>query len=147
MSEAETLRAEAERVAALPRFGFEARTAADAAAHAFACHGGGACPAEALGDVERECEATPDPARLALLETARDARAERQRAEAMEARQRYRIVRHYFRGGRRVISRGLTRAEAEAHCSNPETSSSTATGPGRRIARRVGAFFDGFEAE
>jgi len=59
---------------------------------------------------------------------------------------RYRIVRHYFRGGSpRTIARGLTLAEAQAHCSNPETSSSTATGSAARArTRRMGAWFDGY---
>lgn len=39
----------------------------------------------------------------------------------------YKIVRGYFRGGRRTIKRGLTLEEAQAHCRNPETSSRTAT--------------------
>lgn len=51
----------------------------------------------------------------------------------------YRIVRFYQRkgrgreGGRRTIDGGLTRAEAQAHCSKPET--------------RGRGWFDGFERE
>lgn len=57
----------------------------------------------------------------------------------------YRIVRHYFKGGTRTIRRGLTLAEAQAHCSDPETSSSTATGSKARArTRRHGAWFDGY---
>ena len=60
----------------------------------------------------------------------------------------YNIVRFYADAGirRRTIKRGVTRAEAQFHCSDPETSSSTAT---NRVAsartRRVGRWFDGFE--
>ena len=59
----------------------------------------------------------------------------------------YSIVRNYFnRPGRgRVILRGLTLEEAQAHCSDPETSSSTATSPrARAITRRNGAWFDSY---
>lgn len=65
---------------------------------------------------------------------------------AMEARKRFDIVRMYFRGGRRIIARGLTLAEAQAHCSSPETSSSTATSAAaRRRTARLGAWFDGYQ--
>ena len=37
----------------------------------------------------------------------------------------YKIVRHYFKKGSRAIMRGLTLEEAQQHCSDPETSSST----------------------
>lgn len=60
----------------------------------------------------------------------------------------YRIVRHYERGGRRTIERGLSLDEAQAHCSNPETSSRTATGgAARRVTRRNGPWFDGYEKD
>ncbi len=40
---------------------------------------------------------------------------------------------------------GLTLAEAQAHCSNPETSSRTATGSvARARTRRYGAWFDSY---
>ena len=60
----------------------------------------------------------------------------------------YSIVRNYFnRPGRgRVIARGLTLTEAQAHCADPETSSSTATGAkALAITRRVGPWFDSYE--
>jgi len=61
---------------------------------------------------------------------------------------RYRIIRFYFQGGRRVIARGLTHAEALAHCHNPETSSSTATSAvARRRTRRMGPWFDGMTGD
>ena len=60
----------------------------------------------------------------------------------------YKIVRRYFRGGRRVIKRGLTLEQAQKHCSDPQTSSSTATNRAA-VARtaRMGPWFDGFERE
>jgi len=60
---------------------------------------------------------------------------------------RYSIVRHYFDAGirRRTIATGLTLTEAQAHCNDPETSSSTATGKvGRARTRKVGPWFDGY---
>ena len=39
----------------------------------------------------------------------------------------YKIVRSYFNGGKRTIKTGLTLEEAQAHCKDPETSSSKAT--------------------
>jgi len=60
---------------------------------------------------------------------------------------RYSIVRHYFAAGimRRTIARGLTLAEAQAHCNDPETSSSTATSSTARArTRRLGPWFDGY---
>jgi hypothetical protein len=60
----------------------------------------------------------------------------------------YKIVRRYFRGGRRVIARGLSLAEAQSHCRNPETSSSTCqSAAGKRRTANLGPWFDGFEAE
>jgi hypothetical protein len=44
-----------------------------------------------------------------------------------------------------VIKRGLTLDEAQAHCNDPETSSSTATNPAAvERTRRFGAWFDGW---
>ena len=60
----------------------------------------------------------------------------------------YKIVRRYFMGGKRVIKRGLTLEQAQAHCRNPETSSSTATSSNaRKITKRMGQWFDGFERQ
>ncbi len=58
----------------------------------------------------------------------------------------YRVVRFYRDHPlrRRIIRRGLTLAQAQAHCSDPETSSSTCVRPeNRRRTRRLGAWFDG----
>lgn len=61
----------------------------------------------------------------------------------------YQIVRFfldYERHRRRVIKKGLTEQQAREHCSNPETSSSTAkTSRSRRITRLYGDWFDGYE--
>ncbi len=60
----------------------------------------------------------------------------------------YRIIRYYFRGGRRVIDSGLTLEQAQAHCRNRETSSSTCTSSTDRTrTRRMGLWFDGYEKE
>ena len=58
----------------------------------------------------------------------------------------YKIVRMYFKGGRRTIETGLTLQEAKEHCADPQTSSSTATGKAS-YTRRVGPWFDGYEKE
>jgi hypothetical protein len=60
----------------------------------------------------------------------------------------YKIVRFYRDDDsrRRVIKRGLTLEEAQAHCQDPETSSSTATSyPARRRTECFGPWFDGYE--
>lgn len=59
----------------------------------------------------------------------------------------YAIKRFYCArpGHARTIARGLTLKEAQAHCADPETSSSTCTKPaGRARTRRMGAWFDGY---
>lgn len=60
----------------------------------------------------------------------------------------YNIVRFYRDHPirRRVIRARVTLEEAQAHCSDPETSSSKCTNAaGRRHTRQVGAWFDGYE--
>lgn len=60
----------------------------------------------------------------------------------------YRIVRFYRDAEirRRIVRTGLTLKQAQAHCRNPETSSSTATSyTARRRTARMGAWFDGYE--
>jgi hypothetical protein len=60
----------------------------------------------------------------------------------------YRTVRMYQRRGKRVVRRGLTLSEAQAHCSDPETSSSTCTSAlGRNRTRQRGPWFDGYEED
>lgn len=59
----------------------------------------------------------------------------------------YRIIRFYFDDNipSRTIKRGLTLEEAQAHCNDPETSSSTCTNKaGRARTNRIGAWFDGY---
>lgn len=61
----------------------------------------------------------------------------------------YMVIRNFKNSGyKKVIKTGLTRAEAMAHCSDPETSSSTCTSvEGERRTRQSGPWFDGFTAE
>lgn len=61
----------------------------------------------------------------------------------------YKVVRHYFESRsehlRRTVKSGLTLEEAQAHCRDPETSSSTCKL--RRNVKRTeerGAWFDGY---
>ncbi len=59
----------------------------------------------------------------------------------------YRVIRFYKDAypNKRTICLGLTLDEARAHCSDPETSSSTAKGStARRRTRRMGEWFDGY---
>ena len=59
--------------------------------------------------------------------------------------QRFDVVRYYFRGGTRVIKRGLTWDEAAAHCGDPEAGYTTCRKPiNLRRTRRLGPWFDGF---
>lgn len=60
----------------------------------------------------------------------------------------YKVIRFYFNrpGQRRTILTGLTEEQAQRHCSDPETSSSTCKGSaGKRRTRRMGPWFDGYE--
>lgn len=61
----------------------------------------------------------------------------------------YQIVRMYknkWQG--RVIQSGLTLEEAQAHCSNPETSSKTCTSSkSKAITRRNGEWFDSYREQ
>ncbi len=60
----------------------------------------------------------------------------------------YKVVRMFFKGGKRTIQTGLTLEEAQAHCKDPETSSSTATSyVARKRTKERGAWFDGYESE
>ena len=59
--------------------------------------------------------------------------------------QQYQIVRMYFKGGKRIIAHGLTLEEAQEHCSDPETSSSTCKNKSRE--KKLGPWFDGYEEE
>jgi hypothetical protein len=61
----------------------------------------------------------------------------------------YKIVRHFENSGRDItIRRGLTLEQAQAHCQDPETSSSTCTSTAaKRRTREHGRWFDGYTAE
>jgi len=61
----------------------------------------------------------------------------------------YKIVRFYFdRRSSRAIRRGLTLTEAQTHCKDPETSSTTAkSAKARQRTRMWGKWFDGYEKE
>lgn len=60
----------------------------------------------------------------------------------------YKIVRHFQRGKNQVTLTGLTLEQAQAHCSDPETSSSTATSDAaRKLTARKGPWFDGYTEE
>lgn len=59
----------------------------------------------------------------------------------------YKIVRMYFDRNipKRTIATGLTLEEAQAHCKDPETSSSTCTKPhNKRRTKNLGPWFDGY---
>lgn len=63
---------------------------------------------------------------------------------------RYRIVRNYLDESipKRIIKRGLTLAQAQAHCKDPETSSKTCTkAVNKARTRRCGPWFDGYDKE
>ncbi len=55
----------------------------------------------------------------------------------------YKIIRMYFRGGRRTINTGLTLEEAQTHCQDKQTSSSTCTTyTGKQRTKNLGEWFD-----
>jgi len=59
----------------------------------------------------------------------------------------YKVIRFYFNrpGYRRTIIPRCTLAEAQRHCNDPETSSSTCTSKtGKARTRRMGPWFDGY---
>ena len=66
----------------------------------------------------------------------------------------YKIVRHYFgkpgpdghlQGRKTTINTGLTLEQVQAHCKDPETSSSTCTSAvAQRRTRQHGEWFDGY---
>lgn len=60
----------------------------------------------------------------------------------------YDVVRFYFNrpGYRRRILTRVTLEEAQRHCSDPESSSTTATGKDAKArTRRQGPWFDGYQ--
>jgi hypothetical protein len=70
-------------------------------------------------------------------------------ARSSRAAPTYRIIR-LFREDypRKRLQGGLTLAEAQAHCTDPETSSSTCTNAeGKRLTEQRGPWFDAYEEE
>jgi len=63
--------------------------------------------------------------------------------------QTYTITRLFRDSPRRtVVKKGLTLEQAQAHCSDPETSSSTCTSAkGKRRTKTCGPWFDSYSAE
>lgn len=62
----------------------------------------------------------------------------------------YKIVRYYRNPDHksRVVSRGLTLEEAQAHCNDPENSYRTCTTPAARRRTAIkGPWFDGYTEE
>lgn len=60
----------------------------------------------------------------------------------------YRIIRFYHRGSKHTLKTGLTLEQAQAHCNDPETSSSTATSrTARSRTDRRGPWFDGYDTD
>lgn len=62
----------------------------------------------------------------------------------------YKVIRFYFRDSdkRVTVKRGLTLKQAQDHCHDPETSSSTCTkAEGRARTKRFGPWFEGYTAE
>lgn len=60
----------------------------------------------------------------------------------------YCVRRFYMNHETETIKRGLTLDEAQEHCSDPETSSETATSPeARERTEKFGPWFDGYAEE
>ena len=66
-----------------------------------------------------------------------------------DSEMKYKIIRHYFNNyGKRTIMTGLTLEQAQAHCRDPETSSSTCTTwEGKQRTKKYGAWFDGYSED
>lgn len=58
----------------------------------------------------------------------------------------YKVIRFFFNSNRKlVVKTGLTLEQAQAHCQNPETSSSTCTKAiNKRRTKMYGKWFDGY---
>ena len=60
----------------------------------------------------------------------------------------YQIIRFFQEADNEVIDTGLTLEEAQEHCNDPETSSSTATSDAAEyITETWGAWFDGYTVD
>lgn len=70
--------------------------------------------------------------------------------EPVDDGKRYKVVRYYAHRPNRAVRNmsGLTLAEAQAHCTDPETSSKTCTTPKAKArTRQYGPWFDGYTEE
>ena len=56
----------------------------------------------------------------------------------------YKVIRHFYNSNRKLtVKTGLTLEQAQAHCNDPRTSSTTATDKnGRERTKRYGRWFD-----
>lgn len=79
----------------------------------------------------------------------RETAAELRRRYSQEEPRCYKVVRRFFKNGRKItIKRNLTLIEAQDHCKDPQTSSSTCTNAvGKRRLREHGHWQDGYERE
>lgn len=60
----------------------------------------------------------------------------------------YKIVRYFAYGHKRTIKTGCTLTEAQTHCTNPQSSSTTCTSTlGKWRTERRGPWFDGYVKE
>mgnify|MGYP003650780286 FL=1 len=60
----------------------------------------------------------------------------------------YQIIRFFQEADNEVIDTGLTLEQAQEHCNDPETSSSTATSADAEIVTETwGAWFDGYTVD
>lgn len=60
----------------------------------------------------------------------------------------YKVVRYYESGRHTTIKRNLSEAEAQAHCSDPETSWSTCKkAANKRRTQLRGRWFDGYTTQ
>ena len=60
----------------------------------------------------------------------------------------YKIVRFVKDGENYTVTKGLTLEQAQAHCQDPETSSTTCKLPVNvRRTKRIGPWFDGYTEE
>lgn len=64
-------------------------------------------------------------------------------------KQTYSIIRFYFGAyDPEILDTGLTLRQAQLHCQNPETSSSTANSPeAHELTQEKGDWFDGYEED
>lgn len=60
----------------------------------------------------------------------------------------YKVVRHFMNRSNITLRRGLSLQEAQQHCKDPETSSSTCRlAVNVRRTKRLGPWFDGYDRD